>query len=122
MFASHITSKCVRFYSYQPDPYSAGVDAFSFRWVDGAYAFPPFNMITKTINKIINDKCNVIVVAPLWKSQPWFPMYMKIAVTEILTLGPNKTLMFDPYREKYLYLSPKLTLMVAVLSGRSGLN
>ncbi|OXA56602.1 Enzymatic polyprotein [Folsomia candida] len=62
LFASHGTTQCKRFYSYKPDPTSEGIDAFSFTWVEHFYAFPPFNLVNRVINKIIEDKSEGIVV------------------------------------------------------------
>lgn len=120
LFASHVTSKCAVFYSFKPDPYAIGVDAFTFTWEDRSYAFPPYNLLSKVLNKIKRDGCNVLVIAPFWKTQPWFPLYKKMAISEIIILGPNKTLLFDPYRNNYVSPNKKLSLMAAVLSGKSG--
>ncbi|XP_035712588.1 uncharacterized protein LOC110855835 isoform X1 [Folsomia candida] len=118
LFASYQTKQCNEFYSWKPDPFSIGVDAFTYEWEDGFYAFPPFNMIGRVINKIIQDKCEGIVVAPMWPTQAWFPLYQKIAKSNIIELGPNKNLLFDPYSRKPHQINSKLKLMAAVLSGR----
>ncbi|OXA56621.1 Polyprotein P3 [Folsomia candida] len=122
LLVSHGTTQCKRFYSYKPDPTSEGIDAFSFTWVEHFYAFPPFNLVNRVINKIIEDKSEGIVVVPEWKSQPWFPLFNRLAVTPVLKLGPNKNLLFNPsYRELHP-LNPKLSLMAAILSGKQCKN
>lgn len=120
LFASHSTTQCEKFYSYRPDPYSQGVDSFLFTWFDGEYAFPPFNMVAKTIQKIKQDKCEIIVVAPFWKTQHWFPLYKMLAISEIIIMGPNRHLLFDPYRQCYRTINKRFSLMAAVLSGKNG--
>lgn len=120
LFASHMTTQCQNFYSYKPDPFSSGVDAFSFYWTDGSYAFPPFNMILKCLNKIMQDKCDIIVVVPFWQTQPWYPIYKRLVISEIIMLGPKNSLLFDPYRNTYVSPNKKLKLMAAVLSGKYG--
>jgi len=100
-FATCHTKQCERYYSYKPDPGSEGVDAFTFRWENEFYAFPPFNLVGKVLQKLVSDEVSGIVVAPCWATQAWFPIYQKLAVSEILILGPNENLLFDPYsREK----------------------
>jgi len=118
LFASYVTRKCERFYSWKPDPYSEGVDAFLYKWNDGFYAFPPFSLIGKVINKILDDKCQGIVVAPLWPTQPWFPKFMQAKVSEVLEMGPNKNLLFEPLNRKAYHVNKKLKLMAAVISGK----
>jgi hypothetical protein len=77
-------------------------------------------MLLKTMQKIQNDKCTILVVAPYWQTQPWFPLYERLAISEIIFLGPNKSLLFDPYSNCFVSPSKKLILMVAILSGKSG--
>lgn len=120
LFASYATRQCARFYSYLPDPYAEGVDAFSYTWESGSYAFPPFNLITRTIQKIQCGNSDVTLVVPNWETQPWFPLFKKLAVSEIVILGPNKSLLFDPFRNCYISLTNKMSPMAAVLSGKYG--
>jgi ribonuclease HI len=118
LFASYQTKQCQNYYSWKPDPYSLGVDAFLFKWESGFYCFPPFNLITRVLNKIKDDKCEGVVVVPEWSTQPWFPLYKQLTVSDILILGPNKNLLFDPLSRDSLQINRKLKLMVAKLSGK----
>lgn len=94
LFATCHTKQCNNYFSWKPDPFCAGVDAFTFPWGTRFYAFPPFNLITRTLNKIMQDKAVGIVVVPHWSTQPWFPLFQKLAVSQILFFGPNKKLLF----------------------------
>jgi len=49
LFASMHTKQCVRFVSWMPDPEAEWTDAFTRRWVEFFYAFPPFFLITKSL-------------------------------------------------------------------------
>lgn len=118
LFASYQTTQCNAFYSWKPDPHSVGVDAFTHEWQDGFYAFPPFNLVGRVINKITHDKCEGIVVAPMWSTQAWFPLFSKLAKSQVVELGPNKNLLFDPYSRNSYMINNKLKLMAVVLSGK----
>lgn len=117
LFASHQTTQCEIFYSWRPDPYSIGIDAFNYLWKDFFYALPPFSLIGRVINKIIVEKCRGILVVPDWPSQPWFPLFKRHAVSDILRLGPNKKLLINPYRNESHLINSKFSLLVAKLSG-----
>lgn len=118
LFASYHTKQCERYYSWKPDPFSEGVDAFSFPWKMMFYAFPPVILIGKVLNKIQQEKSKGILVVPNWPTQAWYPLFKRLATSEIITLGPNKNLLFDPYYRTSFILNKKLTLIAAVLSGR----
>lgn len=75
LFASAENKKCGRYYSKLPAPYSCGVDAMAHSWAsENAWANPPFNLIGPVVQKIIRDRATVTLVAPRWRSQPWWPV------------------------------------------------
>lgn len=117
LFATYQTKQCEVYYSWKPDPFSAGVDAFTFKWGEKFYPFPPFNLVGKVLNKIISDRTKGIVVVPFWSTQPWFPLFQKLVVSNILYSGPNKKLLYDPYSRQFHQITNNLKLMVAILSG-----
>lgn len=118
LFATYQSKQCEKFYSWKPDPFSVGVDAFTYIWQDNFYAFPPLNMVGRVINKITHDKCQRIVVAPYWPTQAWFPLFTKLLISEIVIFRPNKNLLFDPYSSQPHQVNTKLKLMAGVLSGK----
>lgn len=119
LFASKDNSKCKRYVSWFKDPGSVAVDAFTLDWGEFFfYAFPPFSLILRALQKIINDKATGILVVPLWKSQPWFPLFTKLAVSEFVTFMPYNKLLFSPYSNEDHPLAKNLTLVAARLSGR----
>jgi len=117
LFASYQTNQCKEYYSWYPDPHSIGVDAFTFKWNNKFYAFPPFCLISRTLQKIIADKCEGIVVVPCWYSQPWYPLYVKLAITDIKLIKADKSLLFDPYLNRPHPLAKTTSMLIAVLSG-----
>ncbi|KAJ8921724.1 hypothetical protein NQ315_010634 [Exocentrus adspersus] len=81
LFASRVNKKCSKFVSWRRDPEAFQVDAFTMSWsVLYFYAFPPFSMVLRTLQKLIEDKAEGIVVVPLWISQPWYPIFESLLV------------------------------------------
>lgn len=71
LFASRLNKKCSKFVSWHNDPEAFRVDAFTLKWSTYFfYAFPPFCLILKVLQKIILDKAEGIVLVPLWPTQP----------------------------------------------------
>ncbi|XP_043482415.1 uncharacterized protein LOC122511321 [Leptopilina heterotoma] len=57
LFASTANKKCKKFISWKQDPNSYAIDAFTVNWNGFKfYAFPPFSVILRTLQKIITDK------------------------------------------------------------------
>jgi hypothetical protein len=74
LFANHNNHQLEKFFSWFPDPRSMAVDAFTQIWpTNGAYAFPPFTVISKVLNFVSQQKINLVLIAPCWPQQTWFP-------------------------------------------------
>lgn len=118
LFATRINKKCSKFVSWKRDPDAYDIDAFTLRWDDFLfYAFPPFSIILKCIRKIIDDKATGILVAPYWPSQPWFPLYRSLTISNLIFFGPDENILLSPSRSPHP-LWPSLTLVCAMLSGK----
>lgn len=119
LFASRRNTKCKNFYSWHNDPEAHGVDAFTFCWTsDYFYAFPPFNLLLRVINKIWSDQACGIVVAPVWTTQPWYPLWEKLLVDPPIVFEPNDNLLLSPCRRVRHPLASNLRLMAGKLSGK----
>ncbi|CAH2105277.1 unnamed protein product [Euphydryas editha] len=69
LFASRLNKKCSTFVSWQSDPEAFAVDAFTLHWNRYYfYAFPPFCLILKVLQKVITDKAKGIIVVPQWRT------------------------------------------------------
>jgi hypothetical protein len=88
LFASRLNNKIDQYISWQPDPNSIWVDAFTLNWGNFTlpYAFPPFNLIGKVINKAVHEKVNLLLVAPHWTTQYWFPLIYEFTSSDPLPL------------------------------------
>ena len=91
MFASCLNSQLKTYVSWHPEPKSWAVDAFSLNWNTlKFYAFPPFSLLGQTLSKIHQDQAEGILIAPLWTTQPWFPLLMKLVMADPLIILPHK--------------------------------
>ena len=95
------------------------VDAFTINWANLLfYAFPPFSLITKVLQKVEEDLAEGILIVPLWETQAWYPQLMSMLIAHSLLLPRGKQGLFLPFSVKQVYrLHPKLQLMACHLSG-----
>ena len=74
LFASSQNDKLPLYASNKPDKSAYAINAFSLNWNTGLnYAFPPFSCISRIIQKVIEEEADLILVAPLFPTQTWFP-------------------------------------------------
>lgn len=117
LFATELNKKCKRYISWKPDPGSVDVDSFTISWTNYFfYAFPPFSMILKMLNKIVTDCATGIVVVPLWPAQPWFPLFRNLMIAKPIYFKPRRNLILSPFRKPHP-LWRDTTLVAAHLSG-----
>jgi len=118
LFASYNNAKCSIFASWKPDPMSTYVDAFTIKWDLFSYIFPPFNLISRVLNKMFTDSSHCIVVVPNWESQPWFPLFMSMLASKLIKFGPTNDLLTCNFSRHPLRKS--LILMAGILCGNAG--
>lgn len=117
LFASRINKKCIKYVSWLRDPDAFAVDAFTLFWGNFYfYAFPPFSIILRTVQKIINDKAEGIMVVPVWPAQPWYPIFTALLSRQPLIFKPSLNLL--SFGRIPHPLSEKLSLMAGQLSGK----
>jgi hypothetical protein len=118
MFASRLNSQLPKFVSWFPEPGSFRNDAFSFSWnLYEPYLFPPFILIGKVVNKIIEDKVpRVIMIIPFWKSQFWFPLIFDLLISVPIRLPRHKDLLTLPHCGTTHPFSRSMTLVAVELS------
>ena len=118
LFASRLNHQLPRYVAWHPDPGAEAVDAFTLNWGnDTFYAFPPFSLLGKVLQKIYNDKAQGILIVPNWTTQTWYPQLMQLLVTEPLILPKGKIMIQLPYNKDKIHpLHPKLELLACHLS------
>ena len=118
LFASRLTYKCETYCSWKPDPECTFVDAFSVNWhAYNFYAFPPFSLIPRCLQKIRKDKAQGILIVPLWPGQAWFPLLLQQLYRHPWIVGPDKKLIYHIGHQEPYPLWQKLKLMVCPVSG-----
>ena len=118
LFATRINSKCRIFCSWHRDPENYAINAFTISWSKFFwYAFPPFAMLTRVFNKIIEEETTGIIVVPFWPSQPWYPIFERLVISDKLFFNPSKDLLLSPFRTIHP-LALQLTLIAGIVSGR----
>lgn len=94
LFASRLTTQLTQYCSWQPDPGSAFVDAFSIDWSKfNFYAFPPFSLIPRCLRKIQEDKGRDILIIPVWPTQTWFPLVLQLLYSKPWICQPSPKLL-----------------------------
>ena len=120
LFASRLNHQLEKHMSWKPDPQACAVDALSVSWKDiYFYAFPPFSMILKVLQKIQTDTGKGVVVVPYWPTQPWWPKFTSMCLepTLILSRMGRRPRLTHPWREESEL--PKMKLVAGLLSGKS---
>ena len=81
LFASRLSTQCPLFFSWWPDPYALAADAFLQEWTAmKGYANPPWNLVGQVLAQVQSQQVQVVLVAPVWKAQPWFPTLLNMLI------------------------------------------
>lgn len=119
LFATSSNRKCDQYCSWYPEPEAYCIDAFTMDWCGWKFfAFPPVALILKCLQKIKNDQAQGILIAPLWPSQPWYPLWNTMLVGEPIIFPTHNNLLLSPCRKIQHPLASKMQLMVGILSGK----
>ena len=124
LFASRVSHQLPHYISWKIDPFSQGRDAFQISWAHKfVYAFPPFALIGRILQKVNQDQCLMLIITPAWPGQPWFPGLLKMSVKNPLLLSALKDLLKDPAGKlNPLVIQNSLRLMAWTISGRTYLQ
>ena len=96
LFATCMNAQLETYVSPFPDLSAVAVDALSIPWdFQGIpYAFPPWKMLLSVLKKIREDCIPlVLVIAPNWPRQAWFPDLLHLSVSNALLLPPIANLL-----------------------------
>ena len=79
LFASRLSTQLPTFVSWRPDPEAMATDAFTLDWTDlKAYANPLWSIIGRVLAQTQQQKADLILVTPVWKSQTWYPALLNM--------------------------------------------
>jgi len=55
------------------------VDAFQQDWSQlRGYANPPWCLVGRVLSKVESDQAQVVLVAPVWRAQTWYPLLLRM--------------------------------------------
>ena len=118
IFASRLNFQCARYMSWMPDPGSIGTDALSQYLEDEIFwAFPPFNLLSRFLQKVHLEGLEGIIIAPCWSAQSFFPQLVKLFIDFPVFLRWHPSLLVHPSGMNHP-LGQHLRLMACVISGK----
>jgi len=118
MFASRLTHQLPRYFSWRPDPAAEATDAFIQDWSQfQGYANPPWCLLLPTLAKIQQEKARVVLVAPLWRTQPWYPLLLHLLRGIPLLIPTQQDIVISPTQEEFIMPTGVPQLVVWPLSG-----
>ena len=87
LFTSHWNHQLPNYITWKDQHHT--MNAFHHQWINGDYLFPPFSLIGRVLRKIRQDKCKVVLVAPKWETQPWYPTLREMLHSKPIKLWGN---------------------------------
>ena len=122
LFASRISHKTRRYMSWKPDPMSVATDALTQDWSNlFPYAFPPFCLVGRTLKKAQKHLIQMIIITPVWVSQPWYPVLLEMCIQSPILLPKQRYLLENPRKETHpLIENNSLSLAAWFVSGNRG--
>lgn len=121
LFASALNKKLPVYCSLLPDPLALQEDAFLMQWDDlDVYAFPPFNLIRRVLNRVLNaQRLRMTLVAPCWPQKEWFPDLLSLLVDLPRSLPTWDKLLRQPRSNRFHLNVKSLNLHAWRLSSSS---
>ena len=119
LFASRLNHQVSCYVSWKPGPGAAFIDVFSITWDKQLfYAFPPFSLIARCLQKIQTDSAEGFMIVPMWPTQSWYPKLLHMLVDVPRVLPSQQTALQMPGMKQEVHpLAKKLVLIVCRLSG-----
>ena len=120
LFASRINCQVGKYFSWKPDPGAVAIDAFSQFWgnYETKYAFPPFSIIGKVLKKVREEQTELIIVVPIWPTQPWFSQILRMVIDCIFVFPRERKTLHQMQGLESLQKRP-IHLMACKLSGNN---
>ena len=119
-FVSHHNHQLPNYFSWILDPQAMGTDAFSIPWKFNLfYLFPPFPLIQKCIQEIKQDQTDALLITPVWKSRPWYPLLLEMLMDLPALLPLHAKLLHLPMFPSQVHplIEKKINLAVWPVSG-----
>ena len=124
LFATRLNAQLQTFVSWQPDPMAWRVDALFLDWGKlKGYAFPPFALLPRCLSKISEEKATIVLIAPVWRTQTWYPRLLEMAVRNPIILPKKIDLLRLPHNRTLIHpLADQMFLAAWRLSGKPSIQ
>ena len=111
LFASRLTYQLRQFVSWRPDPMAIATDAFTLNWAKlKAYANPPWNLIGRVLAQTRLQQAELVLVAPVWKAQGWYPVLLEMLVEVPLLIPLRRDLITAKHEDSLPEVVPQLAV------------
>lgn len=118
LFASTANHKCARYATFNPDCKAFAVNAFSLTWSDYfVYIFCPFSVLGATLQKVLQDSAEAVIIAPVFSTQPWFPRLLSLVSAPSFILPPVSQILILENKANSSHPLKKMTLGAFRVSG-----
>lgn len=119
LFASRLNNKLAKYVSRRPDPNAFAIDAFSLTWDNECfYIFAPFSLLPRILQKVEENKTTVILIAPIWPTQSWWPSLLSLICGECYRLPSAQQILSLPHKPDKKHPLKKLNLACFHISGK----
>ena len=117
LFASRINCQITPYVSYRADPAAFAINAFHMSWQHHLfYAFPPFILTTRVLQKIQQEKATGLLLVPKWPTQLWWPKLMQMLIQLPIQLPRDRDTLFLPSSPQEPHpLHKKLCLILSLV-------
>jgi len=100
------------------DSAAEATDAFTQNWTQlWGFAYPSWCLILPTLAKIQWEKAKIVLVAPLWRSQPCYPLLLQLLSGIPLMIPTQENMVISPTQQEFIMPSGVPQLVVWPLSG-----
>ena len=97
IFATYQNKQLPRFASLGPQPGTLWTDAMAHSWQgEHPWVFPPPILIGRILQKLEFEQSSATILTPLWPSQPWWPMLLRMRAGDPTIVLPSHHLLRHP--------------------------
>jgi hypothetical protein len=115
LFATIENKQTQLFCTWIPHPAAYAVDALSIAWTNMyAYAFPPIKLIPRVLSHMQKYQCTLILIAPNWPRQHWFPILLQMLIAQPLIL-PVQSDLLSQVKGRIVHPRPEILNLTAWL-------
>ena len=109
LFASRLSTQCQRFFSWWP--FAEATDAFLQSWSHlKGFANPPWCVIGRVLAQVKSQRAQFVLVAPVWKTQPWFPTLLWMLIDYLKLISRDQQILAPDQHQPHVGTLPQLAI------------